>query len=131
MSFGETVKEFGPSLGWTKYSYSVYGWVAPRAMDEDETDSKKKFTKYVKNEEQVQLNKVNWETKNRERKNNGIFNNWMQKMQINEEETQRNGSETMDPWRTTKEKVATENGYTIVTNFPNEGEIARDTILGK
>jgi len=28
-------------------------------MDEDETDSKKKFTKYVKNEEQVQLNKVN------------------------------------------------------------------------
>jgi len=37
----------------------------------------------------------------------------------------------MDPWKTTKEKVATENGYTIVTNFPNEGERARDTISGK
>jgi len=30
-----------------------------------------------------------------------------------------------------EEKVATKNGYTIVTNFPKEGERARDTIFGK
>jgi len=76
-------------------------------------------------------NKFNWIKSIEKRKTEKEISMEASTIECGKHKLMKKKHKTMNPWRTTKEKVAPENGYTIVTNFPNEGERARDTILGK